>query len=158
MIDLEFMKLVVYVKVVIKFLEFEYMMIFRIIEDFEQYYVVLGEVLWVKEMGYFIVVYWFIIEVLLFCVFVMCGLEGLDCFLCGDGGLFVCIGDDKILIMLDWCGNNRLDILCNIVCDLCVVLMFMVFGWNNVLCVNGWVVFFVDLNFFEFFVVDGKVL
>lgn len=77
----------------------------------------------------------------------MVGFEGMDVSLCGDIDFVVYIVDSGIIMLLDWCGNNRLDLFKNIVCDDRVSLMFMVCGCMNVVWVNGIVIVIVDLDF-----------
>lgn len=55
----------------------------------------------------------------------------------GDLGPVVRIQDDKLLLLPDWPGNNRLDSLRNIVKDGPISFMFMVPGADTMVRVNG---------------------
>jgi PPOX class probable FMN-dependent enzyme len=71
------------------------------------------------------------------CILSTVGPQGTDASPRGDDGPAVLELDPGTLAMPDWCGNNRLDSLRNIVVDGRVSLMFMVPGSNNVVRVNG---------------------
>lgn len=65
------------------------------------------------------------------------GPEGTDGSPRGDEGPVARIEGDRMLLLPDWRGNNRIDTLRNLVRDPRVSLMFMVPGSNNVVRVNG---------------------
>lgn len=77
------------------------------------------------------------IESARFCVLSTVGPEGTDATPRGDNGPVVQALDEKTLALPDWCGNNRIDSLRNIVRDPRASLMFFVPGSNNVVRVNG---------------------
>ena len=72
-----------------------------------------------------------------FCVMSTVGRDGTDGSPRGDAGPVVRILNKKTLLMPDWCGNNRIDSLRNIVEDGRISLMFMVGGVRDVVRVNG---------------------
>lgn len=72
-----------------------------------------------------------------FAVLTTVGPEGTDGSPRGEDGPVVTELDPQTLAMPDWCGNNRLDSLRNIVADGRVSLMFLVPGSNTVVRVNG---------------------
>ncbi len=74
----------------------------------------------------------------------------------GDDGSVVQAPDAKILLLPDWRGNNRIDMLRNIIEDGRVSLMFLVPGSNNVIRVNGTGVVSVDPALLERFEQHGK--
>lgn len=72
-----------------------------------------------------------------FCVLSTVGPEGTDGTPRGDDGPVVTFQDERTLLMPDWAGNNRIDSLRNILRDARCSLMFMVYGSNNIVRVNG---------------------
>lgn len=72
-----------------------------------------------------------------FCIISTVGPDGTDGSPRGDQGPVVLELDPKTLAMPDWCGNNRMDTLRNIVADGRISLMFMVPGSTTVVRVNG---------------------
>lgn len=78
-----------------------------------------------------------LIEAAPFVALATSGPEGLDCSPRGDEGQVVHIENERVLLLPDWRGNNRIDSLKNIVRDARVALMFLIPGCNNVLRVNG---------------------
>lgn len=92
-----------------------------------------------------------------FCALATSGPEGLDCSPRGDIGSCVRIQDDKTLLLPDWCGNNRIDSLRNIVRDPRVSLMFMIPGHDNVIRVNGKAHLSIDAELFASFIHEGKL-
>lgn len=71
------------------------------------------------------------------CVLSTVGPDGTNGSPRGDSGPVVCELDVHTLAMPDWCGNNRLDCLRDIVLDGRVSCMFLIPGANNVIRVNG---------------------
>jgi uncharacterized protein len=84
------------------------------------------------------------------------GPEGLDCSPRGDLPGFVCIHDEKTLMMPDRRGNNRIDSLRNIVRDPRVALLFLIPGCGNTLRVNGHALLSRDADLLASFKMDGK--
>ena len=72
-----------------------------------------------------------------FCILSTAGSSGTDASPRGDNGPVVVELDDTTLLMPDWRGSNRIDSLRNIVEDGRMSLLFMVFGQENVIRVNG---------------------
>lgn len=72
-----------------------------------------------------------------FCVLTTVGPEGTDGSPRGDDGPVVRVLDDRTLAMPDWRGNERIDLLRNIVRDGRVSLMFLLPGSNTAIRVNG---------------------
>lgn len=72
-----------------------------------------------------------------FCILSTIGPEGTDASPRGDDGPVVMTLDERHLAMPDWRGNQRLDLLRNIVRDPRVSLLFMVPGSANVIRLNG---------------------
>jgi PPOX class probable FMN-dependent enzyme len=84
------------------------------------------------------------------------GPEGLDCSPRGDAPGFVRIADEKILMIPDRRGNNRIDSLRNIVRDPRVALLFLIPGVSETMRVNGRAALSTDPELLESFKVDGK--
>ena len=84
------------------------------------------------------------------------GPEGLDCSPRGDLPGFVHIHDDKMLLMPDRRGNNRIDSLRNIVRDPRVALLFLIPGSGSTLRVNGHAKVSTDRDLLSSFAVDGR--
>ena len=84
------------------------------------------------------------------------GQEGLDCSPRGDVKGFVRVHDPRTLLIPDPRGNNRIDLLQNIVRDPRVGLLFLIPGLGQTLRVNGLGRVCVDPALLESFAVDGK--
>lgn len=84
------------------------------------------------------------------------GPEGLDCSPRGDSPGFVCVADDKTLMIPDRRGNNRIDSLRNIVRDPRVSLLFLIPGVDETLRVNGRAVISTEPALLAGFSVNGK--
>jgi PPOX class probable FMN-dependent enzyme len=84
------------------------------------------------------------------------GPEGLDCSPRGDLPGFVCIHDEKTLMMPDRRGNNRVDSLRNIVRDPRVALLFLIPGSGSTLRVNGSAQVSADPALLASFEMEGK--
>lgn len=91
------------------------------------------------------------------CVLSTVGANGTDGSPRGDDGPVVLELDDTTLAMPDWRGNNRLDLLRNIVEDGRVSLMFLVPGSNSVVRVNGRAVLTADETLRARFEKSGRV-
>jgi PPOX class probable FMN-dependent enzyme len=72
-----------------------------------------------------------------FCILSTVGASGNDASPRADNGPVVVELDDITLVMPDWRGNNRIESLRNIDEDGRVSLLFIVFGQENVIRVNG---------------------
>ena len=72
-----------------------------------------------------------------FCILSTVGASGNDASPRADNGPVVVELDDTTLVMPDWRGNNRIDSLRNIDEDGIVSFLFMVFGQESVIRVNG---------------------
>ncbi len=84
------------------------------------------------------------------------GPEGLDCSPRGDRPGFVRIHDEKTLMMPDRRGNNRIDLLRNIVRDPRIGLLFLIPGSGSTLRVNGRGQISIDRDLLESFKTEGK--
>ena len=91
-----------------------------------------------------------------FAALATCGPEGLDCSPRGDLPGFVRVHDEKMLMVPDRRGNNRIDSLRNIVRDPRVALLFLIPGSGSTLRVNGRAQISVDPDLLAWFSVDGK--
>src|ERR1700752_2634396 len=107
------------------------------IEQLEAIYGFPGESSTVKVADHVTPSYRVLIEKSPFAVLATAGPEGLDCSPRGDLAGFVRIHDEKMLMMPDRRGNNRIDSLRNIVRDPRVALLFLIPGSANTLRVNG---------------------
>lgn len=85
------------------------------------------------------------------------GPEGLDCSPRGDRPGFVRIVDERMLIIPDRRGNNRIDSLRNIVRDPRVALLFFIPGSGTTLRVNGRARIAAEANLLRGFAIDGKL-
>lgn len=84
------------------------------------------------------------------------GPEGTDCSPRGDDGPVVRLEGDKVMLMPDWRGNNRIDSLRNIVRDGRVSLMFLIPGANNVVRINGTAEVVIDADVLTSFEQKGR--
>ncbi len=91
-----------------------------------------------------------------FAALATCGPEGLDCSPRGDLAGFVRIHDDKTLMMPDRRGNNRIDLLRNIVRDPRAALLFLIPGSGTTLRINGRARLSVDPDLLNSFKMEGK--
>lgn len=91
-----------------------------------------------------------------FAALATCGPEGLDCSPRGDLAGFVRIHDDKTLMMPDRRGNNRCDLLRNIVRDPRVALLFLIPGSGSTLRINGRAHISAEPDLLQSFRMDGK--
>lgn len=91
-----------------------------------------------KEVDYIHPHYRAMIEASPFMIVATAGPEGLDCSPRGDpAGQFIQVVDEKMVLIPDRRGNNRMDSLRNIVRDDRVALLFLIPGVNETLRVNG---------------------
>jgi PPOX class probable FMN-dependent enzyme len=84
------------------------------------------------------------------------GPEGLDCSPRGDAPGFVRVADEKMLLIPDRRGNNRIDSLRNILADPRVALLFLIPGVGETIRVIGRASILTDPAFTESFIVNGK--
>jgi len=84
------------------------------------------------------------------------GPEGLDCSPRGDAPGFVRVADEKMLLIPDRRGNNRIDSLRNILADPRVALLFLIPGVGETIHVIGRASILTDPAFTESFIVNGK--
>jgi uncharacterized protein len=84
------------------------------------------------------------------------GLGGLDCSPRGDAPGFVRVADEKMLLIPDRRGNNRIDTLRNILHDPRVALLFLIPGCGETIRVNGRAEISIDPALIQSFLVDGK--
>ena len=84
------------------------------------------------------------------------GPEGLDCTPRGDAPGFVRVHDERMLMLPDRRGNNRVDSLRNIIRDPRVALLFLIPGSGNILRVNGSAQIAIDPELLESFESHGK--
>ena len=84
------------------------------------------------------------------------GPEGLDCSPRGDAPGFVRVADEKMLLIPDRRGNNRIDSLRNILTDPRVALLFLIPGVGETIRVIGRASILTDPAFTESFIVNGK--
>src|SRR6516164_4808833 len=84
------------------------------------------------------------------------GPEGLDCSPRGDAPGFVRVADEKMLLIPDRRGNNRIDSLRNILAYPRVALLFLIPGVGETIRVIGRASILTDPAFTESFIVNGK--
>ena len=84
------------------------------------------------------------------------GPEGLDCSPRGDAPGFVRVADEKMLLIPDRRGNNRIDSLRNILADPRVALLFLIPGVGETIRVIGRASISTDPKLTESFIVNGK--
>lgn len=92
-----------------------------------------------------------------FVVLATSGPDGLDVSPRGDPAGFVCVEDEKTLLIPDRRGNNRIDSLRNIIADPRVALLFMIPGVGETLRVNGSATILNDPALLARFAVDEKL-
>ncbi|MGX8007553.1 pyridoxamine 5'-phosphate oxidase family protein [Mesorhizobium sp. ORM8.1] len=126
------------------------------VEQLEALYGLPGEASIVKELDHVIPEYAAFIEASPFVALATSGPEGLDCSPRGDLAGFVRMVDDKTLMMPDRRGNNRADLLKNIIRDPRVGLLFLVPGSGTTLRINGRAHITTDPELCASFIVDGK--
>ncbi len=126
------------------------------IVQLEAIYGVPGETSTVKVADRVTPQYRALIEASPFVALATAGPEGLDCSPRGDDGCVVHVQDDTTLLMPDRRGNNRVDLLRNIVRDPRVGLLFLIPGSGSTLRVNGRATVSVDPALLESLVKEGK--
>ena len=84
------------------------------------------------------------------------GPEGLDCSPRGDAPGFVRVADEKMLLIPDRRGNNRIDSWRNILAAPRVALLFLIPGVGETIRVIGRASILTDPAFTESFIVNGK--
>ena len=110
----------------------------------------------VKEIDYISDHYRSFIEKSPFMVLASVAEEGLDCSPRGDPAGFVRVVDEKMVMIPDRRGNNRIDTLRNIVRDPRVSLLFLVPGVGETLRINGRAEISVDPKLCASFDMNGK--
>jgi PPOX class probable FMN-dependent enzyme len=126
------------------------------IDELEKLYGQPGAASTVKEASRITPHYRAYIEASPFVSLATAGPEGLDCSPRGDRAGFVRIHDDRMLMLPDRRGNNRIDSLRNIVRDPRVALLFLIPGVGNTLRVNGRAHLSVAPALLESFAVEEK--
>lgn len=132
------------------------MSIITTVEQLETLYGLPGEASVVKELDHVIPEYAAFIEASPFVALATSGPEGLDCSPRGDLAGFVRIVDAKTLMMPDRRGNNRADLLKNIIRDPRVGLLFLVPGSGTTLRISGRAHITTDAALCASFTVDGR--
>jgi uncharacterized protein len=110
-----------------------------------------------KEVDYLHPHYRAFIDAAPFVVLATSGPDGLDVSPRGDPAGFVCMEDEKTLLLPDRRGNNRIDSLRNIIADPRVALLFMIPGVGETLRVNGRATILNDPALLARFAVDEKL-
>lgn len=126
------------------------------VEALEALYGEPGEASIVKELDRIIPEYAAFIAASPFVALATAGPEGLDCSPRGDQPGFIRIVDERTLMMPDRRGNNRTDLLKNIIRDPRVGLLFLVPGSGTTLRVNGRAKISADAGLCASFAVDGQ--
>src|SRR5215467_897170 len=110
----------------------------------------------VKEINHINPHYRKFIEAAPFFALATSGPEGLDCSPRGDAPGFVRVADERMLLIPDRRGNNRIDSLRNIVSDPRVALLFLIPGVGETIRVIGRASISTDPKLAESFIVNGK--
>ena len=126
------------------------------LEDLDAIYGAPNAASTVKALDRLIPSYRAYVEASPFCALATVGPEGLDCSPRGDLPGFVRIHDEKMLMMPDRRGNNRVDSLRNIVRDPRVALLFLIPGSGSTLRVNGRAHVSADPELLASFKMEGK--
>src|SRR5258707_8753935 len=111
----------------------------------------------VKEFDHVNAHYRAFIEAAPFCAMATIGPGGLDCTPRGDPPGFVCVRDEKTLLIPDRRGNNRIDSLRNLIADPRISLLFLIPGCGETIRVNGHAVISIERELCESFIFAGKV-
>ncbi|GJG96575.1 pyridoxamine 5'-phosphate oxidase family protein [Cupriavidus pauculus] len=109
-----------------------------------------------KEVDYLHPHYRAFVEASPFCLLSTMNDKGGDCSPRGDAPGFVQVLDERILLLPDRRGNNRIDSLRNIVADPRVGLLFLVPGVNETVRVSGTATVSTDPDLLARCVVQGK--
>lgn len=126
------------------------------VEELNALYGEPGEASLIKVVARLTPEYRLMIEASPFVALATVGPEGLDCSPRGDAGHVVHIEDEQTLMLPDWRGNNRVDLLANIVRDGRVALMFLVPGSNTAMRVNGQAIVAIEPSLLERFEMEGR--
>ena len=110
----------------------------------------------IKDIDYISEHYRAFIDKAPFVVVATVGPEGLDCSPRGDPPGFVRVRDAKTVLIPDRRGNNRIDLLRNIVRDPRISLLFMISGIANTLRINGRAEICTDPDLLATFSIHGK--
>ncbi len=110
-----------------------------------------------KEITYISDDYRAFIEKAPFVTVATVGPEGLDCSPRGDPPGFVCVVDEKTLMIPDRRGNNRIDSMRNLIRDPRISLLFFIPGVNETLRINGRAEIVVDPDLCASFSMQGKL-
>jgi len=132
------------------------MTVISTIEQLEAIYGFPGDASTVKVADRVTPPYRVLIEKSPFVALATSGPEGLDCSPRGDLAGFVRIHDERMLMMPDRRGNNRVDSLRNIVRDPRVALLFLIPGAGTTLRVNGRAHLSTDPELLASFATEGK--
>jgi PPOX class probable FMN-dependent enzyme len=90
-----------------------------------------------KEVGYIHPHFRALIAASPFAVLATCGPDGMDASPRGDPPGFICVEDEKTLLIPDRRGNNRIDSMRNLLANPHVALLFLIPGCGETLRVNG---------------------
>jgi len=115
-----------------------------------------GEASRMKEVDHVHPAYRALIEASPFAIVATSGPGGLDASPRGDPPGFVCVENDKTLLMPERRGNHRADTLHNLLVDPRIALLFLVPGVGETLRVNGSAKISVDPALLDRFVMQGK--
>lgn len=126
------------------------------IEELEKLYDEVGQATWDKELDHLNEEYRKLIEASPFMALASVGPEGLDCSPRGDERGFVRVVDERMVMIPDRRGNNRIDTLKNIVRDPRVALLFLIPGSNTTFRINGEAHISADADLLASFAVKGK--
>ncbi len=113
------------------------MAVVRTVEGLERIYGAVGEASTAKVADHITPQYRRFIDVAPSLALATSGPDGLDCSPRGDRSGFVGIADPRTLLLPDRRGNNRIDVLRNVVRDPRVGLMFLIPSIGNAMRVNG---------------------
>ena len=93
-----------------------------------------------------------------FLVIATYGPNGLgDCSPRGGEPGFVTVENNRLLLLPDWPGNNRLDSFTNIIQNSGIGLLFLIPGVNETLRINGTAMISVEEKLLERFITNGKL-
>jgi uncharacterized protein len=109
-----------------------------------------------KETAFLTAPYRAMVEASPFVALASVGPEGLDVTPRGDPKGFVHIEGERVLMLPDRRGNNRIDTLRNVVRDPRVALLFLIPGYNETLRINGRAAISVAPDLLKRFAMDGK--
>jgi PPOX class probable FMN-dependent enzyme len=126
------------------------------LEQLRAIYSTPGRAAIVKEINYIHPVYRAFIEASPFVVLATAGSGGVDSSPRGDGPGFVHVENEKVLLLPDRRGNNRVDSLENVLLDPRIGLLFLIPGIGETLRVNGNAKISVAEELLDRFIVAGQ--